>query len=297
MSDLNYNHLRYFWEVAHDGNLTRTAARLNLSQSAVSVQIRKLEERLGQAVFERRNRQLHLTEAGRIALDYADTIFGAGQELLATLRQTGSARQVLRVGALATLSRNFQIEFLRPLLGKPQVELVLRSGTSIELLQGLETLSLDVVLTNRTPSPDALTSFIVHPVSQQPVSVIGKPERIDARKTLADLLDANPIIVPTLESPVRAGFDALCAQLGVRPILAAEVDDMAMMRLLVREDIGLAVLPPIAVKNELESGLLKEADCVVGLSESFHAVTAKRKFPNPLLSALFDPRPVSRAMS
>jgi LysR family transcriptional activator of nhaA len=62
---------------------------------------------------------------------------------------------------------------------------------------------------------------------------------------------------------------------------------MAMMRLLAREDIGLAVLPPIVVKNELESGLLKEADFVVGLSESFYAVTAKRKFPNPLLGALF----------
>ena len=287
MHDINYNHLRYFWEVAHDGNLTRTAARLNLSQSAVSVQIRKLEDQLGQIMFERRNRQLHLTEAGRIALDYADTIFGAGQELVDTLRRTARARQVLRVGALATLSRNFQIEFLRPVLGKPQIELVLRTGTSIELMQGLETLSLDVVLTNRAPTPDALTSFLVHPVSQQPVSIIGRPDRIDSGQTLFDLLDSNPMIVPTLESPVRAGFDTLCARLGVRPILAAEVDDMAMMRLLARENIGLAVLPPIVVKNELESGALKEAKYPVGLSESFYAVTAKRKFTNPLLSELF----------
>jgi len=166
--------------------------------------------------------------------------------------------------------------------------LVLRSGTSIELLQGLETLSLDVVLTNRAPTADALASFIVRPISQQPVSVIGVPERINAHETLFDLLASNPIIVPTLESPVRAGFDALCAQLGVRPILAAEVDDMAMMRLLARENIGLAVLPPIVVKNELETGLLKEADHMVGLSESFYAVTAKRKFPSPFLAPLFD---------
>ena len=71
MSDLNYRHLRYFWAVARDGNLTRTAERLNLSQSALSVQIRKLEERLGHALFERYGRQLHLTEAGRIALLHA----------------------------------------------------------------------------------------------------------------------------------------------------------------------------------------------------------------------------------
>ena len=213
MATMNYNHLHYFWNVAHDGNLTRTAERLNLSQSALSVQIRKLEDRLGHALFERRGRGLHLTEAGRIALDHADTIFGAGQDLLATLNRTGRARQVLRVGALATLSRNFQIEFLRPLLGRRDVELVLRSGTMIELLQGLETLSLDVVLTNRVPAPDALGSFVVHPLSQQPVSVIGTPARIAAAANLTALLSDNPIIVPTLESPVRLGFDALCVDL------------------------------------------------------------------------------------
>ncbi|MBK8211776.1 MAG: LysR family transcriptional regulator, partial [Rhodospirillales bacterium] len=109
MVELNYNHLRYFWAVAHDGNLTRTAGRLNLSQSALSVQIRRLEERLGHALFERRGRQLHLTEAGRITLDHADAIFATGEELLGTLRQTGRARMVLRIGALATLSRNFQL--------------------------------------------------------------------------------------------------------------------------------------------------------------------------------------------
>ncbi|MFX8652895.1 LysR family transcriptional regulator, partial [Acinetobacter baumannii] len=118
MSTLNYNHLRYFWAVAHDGNLTRTAARLNLTQSALSVQIRKLEERLGHALFERRGRQLHLTEAGRIALDHADAIFALGGELLGTLGNTGEARRILRVGSLATLSRNFQMAFLRPLLGR-----------------------------------------------------------------------------------------------------------------------------------------------------------------------------------
>jgi LysR family transcriptional regulator, transcriptional activator of nhaA len=288
MPDINYNHLRYFWEVARDGNLTRTASRLNLSQSAVSVQIRKLEDRLGQPVFERRGRQLHLTEAGQITLDYAETIFGAGRELLATLRRTGSPRQALRVGALATLSRNFQLEFLRPLLGKPEIELILRSGTSVELLQGLETLSLDVVLTNRAPASDALTGFVVHHISQQPVSLIGTPARVDTSPDLTGLLATHPIIVPTSESPVRAGFDLLCLRLGIRPILAAEVDDMAMMRLLVRENIGLAVLPPIVVKNELETGLLKEAGHDVGLSEGFYAVTVKRKFPNPLLAALFE---------
>ena len=286
MSDMNYNHLRYFWAVAHDGNLTRTAARLNLSQSALSVQIRKLEDRMGHALFERRGRKLHLTEAGRIALDYADTIFAAGKDLMGTLSQQGRPRKVLRVGALATLSRNFQVEFLRPLLRQPDVELVLRSGTLVELLQGLETLGLDVVLTNLVPPHGAMSTFLTQPISDQPVSLVGTPERLGGQASLRELLQDNPMILPTEDSPVRAGFDRLCARLDVTPTIAAEVDDMALMRLLARENVGLAVLTPIVVKNELASGLLVEARHDMGLHESFHAVTIGRKFPNPLLAPL-----------
>ena len=78
MTVVNYKHLRYFQAVAHDGNLTRAAQMLNLSQSALSTQIRTLEDRLGHNLFDRIGRQLVLTEAGRIALDYADAIFKTG---------------------------------------------------------------------------------------------------------------------------------------------------------------------------------------------------------------------------
>ena len=71
---LNYHHLRYFREVAIEGNLGRAAERLNVAQSALSVQIRQLEERLGFTLFDRVARSLVLTEAGRIALDHADRI-------------------------------------------------------------------------------------------------------------------------------------------------------------------------------------------------------------------------------
>jgi LysR family transcriptional activator of nhaA len=314
MAGFNYHHLRYFWAVAHDGNLTRTAERLNLTQSALSVQIRKLEERLGHALFERRGRQLHLTEAGRIALDHADTIFATGDELLGTLQQTGQARQALRVGALATLSRNFQVEFLRPLMGRSDIELILRSGSTAELLRSLEALSLDVVLLNSPPARDALTSFVAHRLAEQPVSLIGTPERLknfqgqqpstdhSTRKgtgrgrgrgqpppspeKLAELLAAHPLVLPTPESEIRIGFDALLDRLGIRPQIAAEVEDMAMLRLLARADLGLAVLPPIVVKDEIAAGTLVEADHLPGIGASFYAVTIDRRFPNPLLRAL-----------
>ncbi len=288
MALLNYNHLRYFWAVAHDGNLTRTAERLNLTQSALSVQIRKLEAQLGHALFERRGRQLHLTEAGQIALDHADAIFATGDDMLGTLRQTGAARQALRVGSLATLSRNFQMEFLRPILGRTDIDLILRSGSAGELLRALEALNLDIVLLNQAPSGDALTPFVTHRLAERAVSLVGTPDRLGHAASLADRLATQPIILPTMDTGVRTGFDSLADRLGVRPQIVAEVEDMAMMRLLAREDIGLAVLPPIVVKDEIAAGVLVEGDQLPGIVETFYAVTMSRRFPNPLARLLLE---------
>lgn len=289
MGDLNYHHLHLFRAVAHDGNLTRTAEKLNLSQSAISVQIRKLEDRLGHPLFERRGRQLHLTEAGRIALDHADAIFAVGDELLGTLRDARRGVQVLRVGALATLSRNFQMGFLRPVLGQPDSEVILRSGSLTELLHQLETLNLDVVLTNQASQRDATTPFVSHRLAEQPAGLVGTARRLQGTGDLTARLTTQPIILPSTNSSIRVGFDALVARLGIRPHVVAEVNDMAMIRLLAREDVGLAVLPLIVVKDELEQGALIEADRLPGISETFYAITLDRRFPNPILTRLILP--------
>lgn len=286
MAVLNLHHLRLFHAVAHDGSLTGAARRLNLSPSALSAQLRTLEQSLGQDLFERRGRGLVLTEAGRLALDHADAIFRAAADLTATLRETGTARRALRVGALATLSRNFQMRFLRPLLGRPDVEVVLRSGPQGDLLRGLETLALDVVLTNIQPARDAGRRYLIQHLDEQPVSLIGTAGRIGAGASLRALLAREPLILPTAETAIRAGVDALIARLGVAVTIAAEVADMAMMRLLAREDAGLAVIPPIVVQDELASGRLLEAHRLEGIREMFLAVTLDRRFPNPLLNEL-----------
>lgn len=289
MPALNLHHLRLFHAVAHEGTLTGGARRINLSPSALSAQLKALEAALGQLLFERRGRGLVLTEAGRLALDHADAIFRAAEDLGATLRDAGRARRALRVGALATLSRNFQMGFLRPLLGRPDVEVVLRSGSQPELLRGLEALALDVVLTNLAPARDAASRHHVHRLDEQPVSLIGTPQRLrqaGSSPSLPALLAGQPLILPTPETAIRAGFDALVARLGITVSIAAEVDDMAMMRLLAREDAGVAVIPPIVVRDELAAGRLVEAHRLSGMVETFLAVTLDRRFPNPLLAAL-----------
>lgn len=285
MAQLNLHHLRLFLAVANDGTLTGAARRLNLSQSALSTQLRTLEAALGQDLFERRGRGLILTEAGRIALDHAEAIFRTADDLAATLRETGRTRRALRVGALATLSRNFQMQFLRPLIGRPDVEVVLRSGSQDELLRGLEGLALDVILTNLAPARDAASQWLIHRLDEQPVGLIGTPARVGRTPLpLREVLATQPLIVPTRETGLRAAFDALAARLQVTPVFAAEVDDMAMIRLLARADAGLAIIPPIVVRDELQSGALIEASRLEGIGETFFAVTRERRFPNPLLA-------------
>lgn len=284
MSSLNLHHLRLFRAVASDGTLTGAARQLNLSQSALSSQIKALEASLGQDLFERRGRGLVLTEAGRIALDHAEAIFRTADDLTATLRETGRTRRALRVGALATLSRNFQMQFLRPLIGRSDVEVVLRSGSQEELLRDLEGLALDVILTNVAPARDATSHWLVHRLDEQPVSLIGTPDRVGpAPRPLREMLSTHPLIVPTRQTGLRAAFDALAARLQITPNYAAEVDDMAMIRLLARADAGLAVIPAIVVRDELSAGTLVEASRLDMIAETFFAVTRQRRFPNPLL--------------
>ena len=284
MDTLNYHHLRYFRAVAHEGNLTRAADKLNLSQSALSTQIKALEARLGHNLFDRVGRQLKLTEVGRIALDHADRIFGTGQELMETLNRSADHAPPLRVGALSTLSRNFQIQFLRPLLDHPDVDIVLKSGQNTPLLRSLAELALDVVLTTDAPTSAAGSDFIAHRLAGHPVSLHGTPDRM-GYKSLTKLLESEPVIVPT-ESAIRTGFNRLTARLGVQPRIIADVDDMAMVRLLARDGVGLALAPEIVLADEIASGQLVTAPFDTGITDTFYAVTTRRSFPHPMLGRL-----------
>ena len=296
MSRLNYRHLHYFWAVAKDGNLTRTAETLHVSQSALSTQIKQLEDQLGQALFSRAGRALQLTEAGRVALTYAETIFETGNELTALLRDgKQSKRQVLRVGGVATLSRNFQENFVKPLLQRTDVELVLQSGSLDELLTRLAVHNLDVVLSNRKVNADSLRPWRCRRIARQPVSLVGKPRSKGKAFRFPEELAERPLLLPSRDSDIRAGFDVLCEQLGLRYQVLAEVDDMAMLRLLARDSGHTALLPTVVVQDELRSGALQEYCVVPQLHENFYAITVQRHFEPPLLKTLLK-RPESEVL-
>ncbi len=287
VSRLNYHHLHYFWAVAKEGNLTRVAKRLHVSQSALSVQIRLLEEELGQPLFARERRTLVLTEAGRIALAYAERIFSNGSELVSTLREgRGRERHVLRIGAVATLSRNFQESFVKPLLVRDDFELVLQSGGLDELLKRLAVHTLDLVLSNRSVPSDAERTWQCRRIARQPVSLVGRPRGRRKRFRFPEDLDGARILLPGKSSDVRSAFDLLCDQLDVHLNVLAEVDDMAMLRLLARDTQEMALVPTVVVRDELREGRLQEYCEIPNLFEQFYAITIKRHYQHPALKAL-----------
>ncbi len=297
LARLNYHHLHYFWAVAREGHLSRTALRLNIAPSALSTQIRQLEEQLGQRLFRRQGRTLVLTEAGRIALEYADTIMTAGQELVATLREgRRQERTVLRLGAVATLSRNFQRTFVAPLMGMAGVELVLQSGTLSELLPRLRAHTVDLVLSNRRVPEDAQNAWRCVRIARQQVSLVGPP-RGKGRpfRFPADLTDV-PLLLPSRDSGFRAAFDLVCERAGLRINIVAEVDDMAMLRLLARDSGAVALVPAVVVRDELHDGRLEEYCAVPNLHEEFWAVGVRRQYQHPLLRSLLD-RPAAEVLA
>ena len=137
LEQLNFHHLFYFWRVARLGHLTQAAEDLHTSQSALSAQIRQLEDRIGEDLFSRERRRLVLTDTGHLVFSYAENIFGLGQEMLGRLQGQSHGITRLRVGSMATLSRNYQENWIRPLLTDPSVVLTLESGTLEGLLARL----------------------------------------------------------------------------------------------------------------------------------------------------------------
>lgn len=284
---LNYRHLYYFWAVAREGHLTRVAAQLHVSASALSAQIRQLEDQLGHPLFVREGRALRLTEVGNLVLGYAESIFALGSELLAALHAGGGQQiQRLRVGSVATLSRNFQENFLKPVLALRDVQLVLESGGLDELLARLGVHKLDLVLSNRPVSADAEQPWRCRRIARQAVCLVGPPRPAGRAFGFPDDLAGLKLVLPGHTSDIRTQFDLLCEDLRIDAQVYAEVDDMALLRLIARDSGAVALVPAVVVQDELRNGVLQQYCVVPKVYENFYAITTQRRFQPALVKRL-----------
>ena len=287
LDQLNFHHLFYFWRVAKIGHLTRAAREVHTAQSALSAQIKQLEERLGEPLFERDGKRLLLTATGRLVFSYAEEIFGLGQEMLGRLQGHSEGMIRLRVGSVATLSRNYQENWIRPMLHDPHVVLTLESGVLEGLLVRLMQHQLDVVLANETVPTGSERPLHCRFLGSQAVSLVGPANVWKARKfRIPEDLDGADLALPGPRHAIRAQFDALCITAGVRPRLRAEVDDMAMLRLIARDSGWLTVLPEVVVQDELHLGSLLKVGEFKALHENFYAITTPDRHRIERLEAL-----------
>ena len=124
-------------------------------------------------------------------------------------------------------------------------------------------------------------------VDEQAVSLIGhRPFKKRHPFRFPEDLRDIPMVLPSLESNIRARFDLIMEKAGIAPLIAAEADDMAMLRLIARETDVIALVPPVVVRDELEAGKLFELYHIPDIHETFYAVTVTRRYPNPYLEQL-----------
>ena len=288
MEWLNYHHLLYFWVVARHGGIAGATRELNLTQPTISMQLRQLEESLGEKLFEREGRGLVLTEAGRIAYRYADEIFALGRELRDTLRDrpTGKPARVT-VGIADVVPKLIAYSVLRPAFeGTREVEIVCREAASDVLLGLLVQHEVDLVLTDAPATGRAIRAFN-HYLGESGTTFFGSAAL--ARAHAAEFprsLSGAPLLLPGETTQIRRAIEEWLDRSALVPRRVGEFDDPALMTAFGRGGTG--IFPgPTAIEREIET---QYNVCVVGrvpeLKQRFYAVSSERKMKNPIVTAI-----------
>jgi len=222
-------------------------------------------------------------------LGYAESIFNLGTELLETVRRgDGQEMPALRVGAVATLSRNFQQNLLRPVIGDEGLHLVIESASLEELVERLRVHKLDLILSNRPVTAGDQLPLSCRRIARQRVCLVGPPRSGRPPFRFPRDLSHTPLLLPGHSSEIRSQFELLCEELAIRPRISAEVDDMATLRLMARDSGRVAMVPEVVVQDELEQGTLEKYCEVPDLHENFYAITAQRHFRSAALNAVLE---------
>ena len=150
MKWINYHHLIYFREIARQGSISKASTYLKIGQPALSAQLKTLEEYIGVDLFERKNRKLILTDAGKITLEYADKIGDLGQELIQVIEQkTFTKRIQFNVGAVDAIPKHLTSNIVDFAHKKTGCYLRILEGEPSFLLRELMAHQIDVIISDQ----------------------------------------------------------------------------------------------------------------------------------------------------
>jgi LysR family transcriptional activator of nhaA len=286
---INLKHLYYFWKVATLGGVVRAGEAIHVSPQTLSGQIKILEDRLGKPLFSRLGRNLTLTEAGRMALEYAEEIFALGAEMAHELQSmTESKSRDFRVGVTNTLNKAMVFRLLKPVLTESvDFRLTCQEATLEDLLSELVMRRLDVIISD-TPvppgSPVRVTSrklfesglvFVAH---QQVAAKAARP----FPKCLEDL----PVLLPGKDSLLRGRLDAWFDRQRLKVKATGEFDDAALMTAFGWEGVGAFPLPVALLAEHQARGDIELLGSVDGLTLQYTAITVSRHLVHDAVSLL-----------
>ena len=289
MEWLNYHHLLYFWVVAREGSIAAACEELHLSQPTISTQIRKLENAFGMKLFTRVGRYLALTEDGRTVYRYAEEIFSLGGELVDTLkgRPTGSPLR-LNIGVVDAVPRLVAYRLVEPAMRLPEpVHLVCHEGKPAELLARLAIHELDMVLSDSPVGSQVSIRAFSHLLGESGVSVFAaKHMATRYRRRFPASLDGAPFLVPTYNTALRRSLDHWFESEGIRPLIVAEFEDSALLKVFAQAEIGLFAAPTMIMDEIQRQYRMQLVGRLEPLREQYYAISVERKMKHPAVVAI-----------
>lgn len=289
--DLNYHHLQKFWAVAREGGLRQAADKLNISQPSISAQIRELEEALGEKLFRRQGRANVLTDAGQIALRYADEIFSLGQELTNAIGQRPSSEALrLHVGVADALPKLVTNEILRPVFSLNQsIHVICREGKIDDLLGQLSAHRLDIVLADEPVSSTHHVRAFNHKLGESGTTFCAEASLARRLKRgFPYSLQGAPAMLPAESTALRRSLERWFTELNIRPVVIADFEDAALMKVVATEGRGFIAVPSVVAEEAALRYNLQPIGTTDRCRDEFFAITTERRIHHPALSAITD---------
>jgi LysR family transcriptional regulator, transcriptional activator of nhaA len=289
MEWLNYHHLLYFYTVAKEGSVSRASQVLRLAQPTLSGQIRKLEHVLDERLFERRGRNLVLTEMGRIAFRYAEEIFAIGGELMETMRGRPTSRPPRLIVGIADVVPKLVVHRLlsSSRLAEQGIQLVLREGKQDELLAALAAQSFDLVISDAPLPAHLKVRAFNHLLGESSVTFFAAPALAKRhRARFPRSLDGAPMLLPTESSALRSGLEKWFSEIGVRPRIVAEIEDSALLKVFGQHGAGIFAAPTIVAAEVKRQYGVRTLHEVREVTERFYVITVERRITHPATAAI-----------